>query len=325
MADATPLPSYLATPRRRWLSLVVVCFALALANGPVMCWQTLTPIMIEAEGAFRSSGKALGHLDAIFAMGNGLGALTNLPTGMIYDRIGPRRTAVIGALGTSVGLAGLGACLQFPAFNYGMYFFYPLATIFAFLNSWGAFAYLWLIPEQPSLVNACICAAFSLSDTLGMIAVQLHQRYGLPLHSFFLLLACGACAAAAVSAMLLPDKREFTRFAAEAKAQMARREGQPAAAEEGKEAEEAGEAEEAEALRGAAGADEGTRWERSCLACAPPPERALLRDTWVCCTALHAKANRVILAHLIGLYLLPMSLMLKQYGYYLALLGEHPC
>ena len=210
-SDPPRVPPYLATKRRRWLSLVVLCAALAVANGPVLCWQTLVPIMVESEGAFRGHDP-IAHLDLIFAIGNGLGSITNLPSGMIYDRIGPRRTAVIGALLTSIGLAGLGLCLQYPWANGGMYVFYPAATIFAFLNSWGAFAYLWLLPESPALVNACICAAFSLSDTLGLVAAQLHRKHGLALHDFFYILGAGAVGAAVVSALLLPGRDEFRRL-----------------------------------------------------------------------------------------------------------------
>ena len=329
MVDFTaPVPCYLRSARRRWLSLIVVCFAMAVANGPVMCWQTLMPIMIESEGAFASTGRPLFHLDAVFAVGNGIGALSNLPAGMVYDRIGPRRAAVAGALGTSVGLGGLALCLSFPSLNWGMYIFYPIATVMAFLNSWGAFAYLWLLPEHPSLVNAMVCAAFSLSDTLGMVAVQLHRNYGLPLHAFFVVLACGALLAAVISTLLLPDKHEFTRLAAEAKAHMALNLARKAdAAGKG-----AGAAADKEA-GGAAPADEAPRGEppdddadgrcaRAALGCLPPTERTLLRDTAACVTLLHPQANRAILAHLLGLYLLPMTLLLKQYGYYLALLGE---
>ena len=344
-ADEPPLPAYLLTRPRRWCSLIVVCCALAVANGPVMCWQTLVPIMIEDEGVFRSTGHPLYHLDTIFAIGNGLGALTNLPAGMVFDRIGPRKTAIIGALFTSVGLVGLGLCMRTPSLNGGMYFFYPLTTIFAFLNSWGAFAYLWLLPESPALVNACICAAFSLSDCLGLLAAVLHKNHGVSLHAFFFTLGAGAMVAAWVSAMLLPSKEEFLRLAAHAKQEQlcvaelaaeaevsvtgekaapsvtatasAKARVAAAAAEE----EEAATAAEAEAEAAEAALPRhccGRTW----TACVPALERGLLRDTWACVVLLYPRASLVVLAHLLGLYLLPLSLLLKQYGYYLALFGE---
>ena len=344
-ADEPPLPAYLRTRRRRWCSLVVVCCALAVANGPVLTWQTLVPIMIEDEGVFRSTGHPLYHLDTIFAIGNGFGALTNLPAGMVFDRIGPRLTAVIGALITSVGLVGLGLCMSHPPLNGGMYFFYPLTTIFAFLNSWGAFAYLWLLPESPALVNACICAAFSLSDCLGLLAAVLHKNYGVSLHAFFYTLGAGAMAAAWVSAMLLPGKEEFLRLAAREKEQLcvaelaaeteasavSQKEAAPsvtatASAKARVAAAAAAEAEAAAAAEAEAEAAEAALPRHCCgrtwTACLPALERGLLRDTWACFVLLYPRASLVILAHLLALYLLPLSLLLKQYGYYLALFGE---
>ena len=344
-ADEPPLPAYLLTRRRRWCSLIVVCCALAVANGPVLTWQTLVPIMIEDEGVFRSTGHPLYHLDTIFAIGNGLGALTNLPAGMVFDRIGPRKTAIIGALFTSVGLVGLGLCMHNPSLNGGMYFFYPLTTIFAFLNSWGAFAYLWLIPESPALVNACICAAFSLSDCLGLLAAVLHNNHGVSLHAFFFTLGAGAMVTAWVSAMLLPGKEEFLRLAANAKQEQLCVAELAAEAEASAMSEKAAPsvtatasakarvaaAAEAEAAAAIAAEAEAEAAEaalprhcsgRAWTACVPALERGLLRDTWACVVLLYPRASLVVLAHLLGLYLLPLSLLLKQYGYYLALFGE---
>ena len=344
-ADEPPLPAYLLTRRRRWCSLIVVCCALAVANGPVLTWQTLVPIMIEDEGVFRSTGHPLYHLDTIFAIGNGLGALTNLPAGMVFDRIGPRKTAIIGALFTSVGLVGLGLCMHNPSLNGGMYFFYPLTTIFAFLNSWGAFAYLWLLPESPALVNACICAAFSLSDCLGLLAAVLHNNHGVSLHAFFFTLGAGAMVTAWVSAMLLPGKEEFLRLAANAKQEQLCVAELAAEAEASAMSEKAAPsvtatasakarvaaAAEAEAAAAIAAEAEAEAAEaalprhcsgRAWTACVPALERGLLRDTWACVVLLYPRASLVVLAHLLGLYLLPLSLLLKQYGYYLALFGE---
>jgi hypothetical protein len=82
-------PPHLRTPRRRWMCLVAMCFACALASGPIGAWPTIEPLLINA-GVFEQEGKATqkNNLSTVFSVAAFSQLFGSLPFGWLYDRIG---------------------------------------------------------------------------------------------------------------------------------------------------------------------------------------------------------------------------------------------
>jgi hypothetical protein len=81
-------PPHLRTPRRRWMCLVIMCFACGLASGPIGAWPTIEPLLINA-GVFEQEKAAQkNNLSTVFSIAAFSQLFGSLPFGWLYDRVG---------------------------------------------------------------------------------------------------------------------------------------------------------------------------------------------------------------------------------------------
>ena len=148
---------YLRTPFRRWVSLIVLCLGFSFAQGPLMSFQVLEPVMID-DGIFQCNGEShdevVRALDMINSVGLGLASMCYLFLGLYFDVIGPRMLAMVACTISVLAFLLLGLSLQFPC-ALGSFGFTP-ALFAIFIASSGqsfaalAYLYLCLLYTSPS-------------------------------------------------------------------------------------------------------------------------------------------------------------------------------
>ena len=162
--------------------------ACAIASGPVAAWPTLEPLLINA-GVWKNEGTH-SNLDAVYGLSTAVQLGSSLPAGWIYDRYGGRVAALVGALLAAVGLVIMSVACFFPAqLSWLMFVGYPLAMLGGGINSYGIFAFMWLMPDDQNFVASLASGAQSLSDMLALVAVGLSSCCGVFIGEFFLLLS----------------------------------------------------------------------------------------------------------------------------------------
>ena len=198
-------PWMYSTRSRTWRSMLVVISASALASGPVASWPTLEPLVREA-GVFKNAEDPKTNFDICYAVSMCFLFASSLPSGILMDKCGGRACGVVGALMASVGLLLMGAATTFPAqWDWLMFYGYPMATAGGMINSFCMYTFIWLLPDRANLVTGIAGGIASLSDTCALLAVWLHDIYGVPIAWFFFGLSVLALAAAVVSQLVVPS------------------------------------------------------------------------------------------------------------------------
>lgn len=129
-----PLAWHLRTKTRRWISLVTICLATTFAQGPVMSWQVLEPLMLD-DGIFQCAPDidrrhAEGVLNRINSIGLGVSAVAGLFAGLYFDVIGPRMLGLMCSLSSAVCFVAMALAAQNPcSFSGGMWFFVLLLAV----------------------------------------------------------------------------------------------------------------------------------------------------------------------------------------------------
>ena len=227
---AERLPRHLATPCRRWLSLLAFSAISAISSGPIAMWPTLVPMFVE-EGTLAGPNQ-LRNLSMINVVSMALSTGSSFFLGIFYDRVGPRTCAVGGALGGGGAMLLMAAAMRTRGLNWVLFLAYPLATILSMLNTMGTFAWLWLLPGNANVVNSVAMAIQTLSDSLVLVLVWLHRRYNVSLELFFCALAALSVLSATVSWALVPPHEAHRRYvAATVEAERVKAEAAAAAAE----------------------------------------------------------------------------------------------
>jgi MFS family permease len=177
--------------------------ACALASGPVAAWPTLEPLLLDA-GVWENHNPHA-KMDAVFGVATAIQLITALPAGWIYDRYGGRAASLGGALMAGVGLVFMSAACYFPAaFSWLLFIGYPLAMLGGTINSYGIFAFMWLLPDDQNFISSMVGGAQALSDMLALVAVGLSSCCSFFIGDFFLALALLSVLAGLTCWLLVP-------------------------------------------------------------------------------------------------------------------------
>jgi len=153
-------------------------------------------------------------LAAVFSIATGLSLLGMFGAGVLYDAIGPRVVGAIGAFGAAFSLILIALAVKVQSLNNLLWIAYPAATIFGYTNLYDVFAWLWLLPDDQSTVAAMSGAIQCLSDSFCLLAVFLHDSYGIQLPTYFLFTALFSTAAGFIALAFVPGRKENMRIAA---------------------------------------------------------------------------------------------------------------
>jgi len=323
--QAIDLPFHLRTRTRRWCSLAAFCVLSTICTGPLQSWATLEPILIK-DGVF-SHDHPQSQLTAIFSLALGFSVVASLFAGMAYDQLGPRALAVSGALGCAVMLLAMVVCIAYRSLNWGLYVAYPLLTFLGWVNTFGAFAWLWLLPESQNTVNAIAQAVVPcFSDSLVLVIVWLHDAFDVQITTALMVLAGLSLIAAFISHFLVPTKRENLAYASavvksnSANEAIAGRGDQYGSFSEGKEFNGAA----VELVEGLEKLNEAPLVEDA-VGNAPCGEGWRdLKDTCTLIFVLHPRENIMLLVHVLLLYLFVLLPTLEMYPFYRAYFGDVP-
>jgi MFS family permease len=172
----------------RGLTCPPVQAACALASGPVAAWPTLEPLLLDA-GVWEK-GQPHANMDAVFGVATAIQMGASLPAGWIYDKYGGRAASLGGALAAAAGLVLMSAACYWPAgFSWLLFIGYPLAMLGGQINSYGLFAFIWLLPDHQNFISSMIGSAQALSDMLALVAVALNTCCSFFVGDFFLVLS----------------------------------------------------------------------------------------------------------------------------------------
>lgn len=212
-----------------WVKCVAATILIAVANGPIVAWQTLEPIML-ADGVFRHETRdgAIKILDTMNSNACAVGQASCIVGGIVFDRFGPRFSACFGSFMTAVCLFGMGASIQDPALNWMLGPSYVACVFFAFLNSFGAVYFLIKLTSYPSLVAAIGACSFALGDAVGIVGAVLHSRIGLTSWMFYYCMSVGAIVSTGALYLIFPPNHIFVVERREHEEQEDERGGEPA-------------------------------------------------------------------------------------------------
>eukprot|EP00466_Bigelowiella_natans_P009198 jgi/Bigna1/75924/fgenesh1_pg.38_\ len=207
------LPTHLNTLSRRWASLLLFCILSAICSGPLTSWATLEPILIADYRVFEGRDQKT-QLSSVYSVAVGTAVLGLFFAGLAYDRFGPRNLAVFGGFGCSVMMLAMASCISYQSLNKLLFVTYPALTIFGQINLFGAYAWLWLLPESQNTVNSLGSAIIpSLSNMSVLILVVLHNSYRVQLVESFNGLAVICFVSASICYFIVPGKKQNLRYA----------------------------------------------------------------------------------------------------------------
>jgi hypothetical protein len=228
--------------------------------------------------------------------------------GILYDHFGPRSLAVVGAIGTSLGLVGMAAAIQRPSLNSLLGPSYIGCVFMAFLNSWGSSYYFIRIPSHPYMVAAVGASSFALGDAFGIVAALLNSELNVTSWEFYYGMAVLSLIGGSVCFVLLPPLSVF-----QAERAASTREHGAANATSTAAKDEAG-----------GGGDKGKDGTGDvagggCLLCLTD----FLRSLWAACLLFGSIPELALeTAHVTALYMLVAALQVHQYQLYVALFGS---
>lgn len=146
-------------------------------------------------------------MDLVFSVATAVQLGTALPAGWIYDRFGGRAASLGGALMAAVGLLFMSAACYWPAsLSWLLFIGYPVAMLGGMINSYGIFAFIWLLPNDQNFISSMVGGAQALSDMLALVAVALSSCCSFFVGDFFLLLAFLSVLAGLVCWLLVPSR-----------------------------------------------------------------------------------------------------------------------
>lgn len=193
-----------------WVQCIAAALLIAVANGPIVAWQTLEPLML-ADNVFRNETYTtrINLLDAMNSQATAVGQATCILAGIIYDRAGPRAVAVYGSILTGVCLFGMGISIHNEELNWMLGPAYCGSVFFAFLNSFGSAYFLIKLPRYPSLVAAIGACSFALGDAVGIIAAGMNKVTGMTSWMFYYGMAVCSVLSACGLSCIFPSRQVF--------------------------------------------------------------------------------------------------------------------
>ncbi len=310
MGEPDALPWFLKTETRCWASFLVLCLFTSFAQGPIMTFQLLEPIMLN-DGAYlcdedSTTATATDHLNSILSVALGVQAIAMLFLGIFFDAIGPRTLAVCACLISAGAFALLGLTLKSPC-DIGSGWLWTFVVVFTSsqVQSFALYSYLYVLPN-PFMVSALVNCCYVLADVYGTILGYLHasapDEPRLSSWAFFYYLGVSTLLSAIVCWLLLPSRQAFAAITRAAIAkQQEKLAGTPLPTSKAATAPD-----ESTPLKDSAISDTNAGAEGECIPCARA--RALLRDMWalVFDSPVVGWAGCVLLLHIFVLYMQQM-------------------
>lgn len=247
------------------------------------------------------------QLDDLNAISLAVGGISCLLAGILYDHFGPRSLAVVGAIGTSLGLVGMAAAIQRPSLNGLLGPSYIGCVFMAFLNSWGSSYYFIRFPSHPYMVAAVGASSFALGDAFGIVAALLNSELNVTSWEFYYGMAVLSLIGGSVCFVLLPPLSVF-----QAERAASREHGAVNATSTAAKDEAGGGGD-----KGKDGTGDVAR--EGCLLCLTD----FLRSLWAACLLFGSIPELALeTTHVTALYMLVAALQVHQYQLYVALFGS---
>jgi hypothetical protein len=159
---------------KRHFLFTLACFHVLLASGAAYGWTALRPVLIDS-GVFDSypAEKQEALLNSVATMGIAANALCKLPLGIFLDGLGPRYTAIVGALLLSGGslMMGIGDKQSQPVM---MWSYFAIGVAGPFLQM-PCFQFSELYGSKKESARATLVLCFELSTGVFWVFGQLHS------------------------------------------------------------------------------------------------------------------------------------------------------
>jgi len=91
-------------------------------------------------------------------------------------------------------------------YSWLMFIGYPLTLSAGFLNSNCMYSFNWLLPDSQNFISGMNGGAMALSDMLAIVAVWLHDSFGLSISTFFCVLSVICASSSLVYLYFVPDQ-----------------------------------------------------------------------------------------------------------------------
>jgi hypothetical protein len=128
--------------------------------------------------------------------------------GIMYDRLGARKLAVLGALGSGFGMIIIWAGVKYTKLNWLLYIGFPFADSCGFMNSFGLWGFIWHYPEFQAIIIGLANASYFTSGIMGDVLTLLVNA-NWELSSGFILFAEFSFFASILAFVTAPTKEEF--------------------------------------------------------------------------------------------------------------------
>lgn len=212
LAAGLNVPDRFKTQARRWLLLIVMSLLGSAAFGPLSSWPTLEPILIR-EHVFEGPDQKA-KLASVFSIATGVGAMSGLAAGMLYDNFGPRWSGAFGLLSSAASMLCMALAVKVTSLNWLLWISYPAVMCFGQVAIQMTYAWYWLLPNNENSVSSVSAAIQVVSDSFVLVAVWLHRDFSFSMASYFLLVACIAAASGIICLWIVPTLDENNANAA---------------------------------------------------------------------------------------------------------------
>jgi hypothetical protein len=137
----------------------------------------------------------------------------SLPAGIMYDMLGPRTSAVIGALTVSIGMLLLSLSIASPTLNGIAWPACILCDCAGTMASMAVYGFVWHLPQHQTLLATLFAASFGVSTWLVQVAVWLVEAGVSPHYVWFIFSGMALVSSLLLSASCV-SRREFHACAA---------------------------------------------------------------------------------------------------------------
>ena len=183
--DLKPISKRFRKPWSRIATLAIVFVGSCFASGPVTSWPTFEPLL----GKYHVLGSTVNMtspaLSEVYVLGQGMLSVLGLPMGVVYDTIGPDKTAALGGTLSVIGLVSMAFCITRPEYNWWLYWAYPVTVGGGGFCSYSVLGFMWLMPKHQTLIGSLLGASYSVSDAFALVGVGLIAGSVLTLPQFF--------------------------------------------------------------------------------------------------------------------------------------------
>jgi hypothetical protein len=193
-----------------------------LVSGPLSGFPTIEALMVQANVFGEQCGTPantpceaqLTELGQLYTISLGISIGITFFEGIMYDRLGARMLAFLGAIGTGFGMIIIWAGIKYPKLNWLLYVGFPVADSCGFMNSFGMWGFIWHYPEFQAVIIGLANASYFISGILGDVLTLLVNA-DWELSSGFLLFAEISFCSALLAWVTAPTREEFLEKAKE--------------------------------------------------------------------------------------------------------------